>query len=323
MADGSELATLSNVSKAFGLSANTSAATGNELVTLSNVKALLENGGGGGGNSFSDNISWSDISSMADEVNTLGQTAFREKYKGLLWSSKLIELTFSSDRYTRAYVVAYLIGLAHDPISSATNKYAGFTFVIPSPNFITASGTMFGYRNGYDWGYQNSELYKSMVNKYNSISSTSFKQYVKTVQKNNDPDSASNDNFFMLSTTEIGLTPNDIYPNNIPGHTGEYTTRDVGYTYEGFDTEYVTDASKYRDFLYTSIGSLANKSATYDYGMIFRNIGYEVNNTSTRSAIWTNSITFIDTRAAYTVAFEDYYNSPSPTYYTAPICFCI
>lgn len=249
MADGSELATLSNVSKAFGLSANTSAATGNELVTLSNIKALLENGGGGGGSSI-DGYSWSELSQMSKEVQTLGVTAFREKYKDFLWKTKLIEpstLGRIKDNYTNTYcnytyATAILIGLAHDPLMNA-NYNAGFTFAFfnsyPMGNGNDGGNFMV---NG-NWTYRGSGFQKRCEALYYTMADADLKNCLVPVEKVNYPDANSFDYFFPMSSTEFGFDPDYLYDINddSPYYADGYTYGNSGYTYEVFDPQYATE----------------------------------------------------------------------------------
>lgn len=288
MADGSELATLSNVSKAFGLSANTSAATGNELVTLSNVKALLENGGGGGGSGSSiDGYSWSELSQMSKEVQTLGVTAFREKYKDFLWKTKMIRpssfgnIKDSMTGLTMTYLdqPVVLIGLAHDPVMNA-NYNAGFTFAFYTSYPMTYSDNGFSRGQGMQvdgkYTYRGSAVQKYCEALYYTMADADLKNCLVPVEKVNYPDANSFDYFFPISTTEFGFTIDEIAevdddPNMTYGVSGE--------AYEAFSTDYATiqEINKRRASLMVLIeaGYASDNMFTSDNGMMYRDFAVE------------------------------------------------
>lgn len=284
MADGSELATLSNVSKAFGLSANTSAATGNELVTLSNIKALLENGGGGGGGSSIDGYSWSELSQMSKEVQTLGVTAFREKYKDFLWKTKMIRpsiIGYITDRNTNL-TLSYmdqpvvLIGLAHDPIMNA-NYNAGFTFAFftSHPMMHPDAGWDGIIVNG-EYVYRGGRHQKYCEALYYTMADADLKKCLVPVEKVNYPDANSFDYFFPISTTEFGFTVDEI--KEVDDDTS-MTYGISGETYEAFSTDYATsqEIDKRRASLMYLVqeGSHDEVAETDRNGMMYRDFAID------------------------------------------------
>lgn len=274
MATGEEYATLSNVGAALNLSTNAAAATGNEHVTLSNMKAILSktsNAPSAGG--FA-GASWAEVHEMSQEVQTLGVDAFREKYKHLLWTTKLIQNSTMTDETVSgsgmssviysAQVPVILIGLAHDTIMNKTYP-AGFTFAMirdisSSPKYRSAVANDQGYGIYRGCGYQ-----KTLENYYYGQLDKDLQPYLVPVEKINSPEANSFDYYFPLSTTECGFTAEEINSVNAGSN---YTYEDCGYVYEAFDPKYSSEETALRRLMHLMRGTFGNL-ATSLYNVIY------------------------------------------------------
>lgn len=271
MADGSELATLSNVSEAFGLARNGEIDGENTLVALSNIKALIDSGAVGGGGSILESMSWADISAMSKEVNTLGADAFREKYMGLLWSTKWIKCSNKYNYYTNWHP-AFLIGLAHD--TKSDGSLVGFTFAIGQLVNINLTLTN-SDANWYSSNCRTRLNSNDMLNYFSPI-----KSYIVPVVKKNYPSAASTDRLWPLSGSEFGNTAAEMKQAsaNYSSSDGRYNfSDDTGYVYEAFDRTLFSDEevnSRMQVYMQNALMMSSAMANSYTYGICLRDSAY-------------------------------------------------
>ena len=236
MADGTEIATLSNVAAALDLSRVTSVANGTELVTLSNMKAILDKNNAAQGPNLL-NKGWDEIASISDEIKTIGVTAFREKYMSYLGAIKFFQWQKTSyDAGETAYVVgmAMIVGIGQD-VDTSGNP-VGFTFLIISSPSWTEWYNNGGYNHtsvldGYhydDWFSENQ--YSGKI--YPGIEE-SLRSHMKTVSKTNGyATGAQVKKLWIFSAKELGATFD-------PEHISSDWDR---YTFEADESEKTYDA---------------------------------------------------------------------------------
>ena len=325
MADGTELVTLSNVSEQFGLARNGTIDGENTLVTLSNIKALLETGSIGGGSNSIESLSWADLSNMSKEVSKLGQDAFREKYKNLLWSMKWIKPVNKINSYLKWHP-AYLIGLAHD--TKSDGSLAGFTFAVGNLyNVTNYSNVNDAYYTGWATGTLRDLFTSTNMTRYFSP----VYSYIVQVVKNNYPGKQSTDRLFPISSNEFGITAEEMkdYDNNFSSTTASKTTypTNTGYTYEAFDPAYSSQNEAYgRLFTYfLSMLSGIPTSDSYQYGIESRDSAYYVRDPYSKSYKRLRYFPNIlgSTSSTFTKPIFYTENAASNQSYMSTIAFCI
>lgn len=314
MADGSELATLSNVSEAFGLARNGEIDGENTLVTLSNIKALIDSGAVGGGGSSLESMSWADISAMSKEVNSLGADAFREKYMGLLWSTKWIKCSNKYNYWTNWHP-AFLIGLAHD--TKSDGSLVGFTFAIGQ--LVNISETLtYSDANWYSSNCRTSLNSNDMLNYLSPI-----KPYIVPVVKKNYPSTASTDRLWPLSGSEFGNTAAEMKQasDDYSSSDGRYNfSDDTGYVYEAFNRTLFSDEevnSRMQVYMQNVLMKSSGTNDNYLYGICLRDSAYLNGNYLI--------LKYEPGLGIYPSSKPIFYTGPRQTYHTTKvsIAFCI